>query len=102
MDRRMTNAGPVMRQTWRSDGELRREVASNCKDIADYLLDLAREGDLEPALGVLVDALDHGIEELEGEARDRAEHVYDSIRQHHIARTGRKMLGEGVDPFFWG
>ena len=102
MDRNTTE-GPVSnRGVWHREEHSPREIEASCKDIADYLLDLSRGGNLESALGVLVDALDDGIQQLEGEARIRAEHVYLLLHRSHISSVERKRTRSGSDPYFWG
>ncbi len=78
------------------------EVEARCRAFAEFLLELAREDRLEPALSVLLDALDEGMDGLDAAAHRRAEHAYDRIFEHHIEAQERRLLRQEVDPYFWG
>lgn len=78
------------------------DIEMNCQRIADYLLDLAREDEIEPALDALLDALDTGMKSLERDARLRAERIHEALFRNHIAAQEQRLRGEGVDPYFWG
>ncbi len=73
-----------------------------CRRIADYLLDLAREGEVEPALGSLIEALDRGMRDFEVDARVRAQHIIDKLQERRIAARGHRAAGQGCDPYYWG
>lgn len=78
------------------------DVEATCRRIADYLLDLARDGGAEPALGSLIDALDRGMRELEIDARIRAQRIHDRLQEKRIAARDQRAGGQGCDPYFWG
>lgn len=78
------------------------DAEAACRRIADYLLDLAREGEVEPALGSLIEALDRGMRDLEVDARVRAQHIIDKLQEKRIAARGHRAAGQGCDPYFWG
>ena len=78
------------------------DAESNCRRIADYLLELAREGEYEPALGSLIEALDRGMRDLEVDARIRAQRIYDELQEKRIAAREHRAVGQGCDPYYWG
>lgn len=78
------------------------DVESACRRIADYLLELAREGEYEPALGSLIEALDRGMRELEVDARIRAQRIHDTLQERRITGRDSRAVGQGCDPYFWG
>ena len=73
-----------------------------CQGIADYLLELAREDELEPALDEIVDALDDGMRQLEGRARRSVEKVHVLLRSGRRSRLASTRMPGETDPYFWG
>jgi hypothetical protein len=78
------------------------EIRANCEWIASYLLELAQEGNLEPALAAILDALDESMDHVEAQARAEAERIYEAIFENHIEAQERRLRREGCDPYFWG
>lgn len=85
-----------------TQGTSAADVESACRRIADYLLELAREGEYEPALGSLIEALDRGMRELEVDARLRAQRIHDKLQERRMAARDLRAVGQGCDPYFWG
>ena len=84
-------------------GELpKSDVDAACRRIADYLLELAREGEAEPAIGSLIEALDRGMRDLEVDARVRAQRIHDKLQEKRIASRDHRAAGQGCDPYYWG
>jgi hypothetical protein len=78
------------------------EIAAECERVAAFLLQLARRGQVEEALGSILDELDVGMKELDETSRRRAERIYGAVFENHIAAQERRLRREGVDPYFWG
>ncbi|HKK71279.1 MAG TPA: hypothetical protein VKA86_08675 [Candidatus Krumholzibacteria bacterium] len=78
------------------------EVEATCQRIADYLIEVSRDQELEPALHAFLRAFDLGCKRLDPEARARSEQVYESVYRHGLAASEGRTPREGCDPYFWG
>ena len=85
-----------------SRGLSEADIESNCRRIADYILELAREGDFEPALGSLIEALDRGMRDLETDARIRTQRIVDTLEDSRTSAREWRLRRQGCDPYFWG
>lgn len=84
------------------EGPCDPRVEAECRRVADFLLELARSGEVDAALTLILDALDDGMAELEPRANRRAEKVYQTFFENRITAQERRLQGQGVDPYFWG
>jgi hypothetical protein len=79
-------------------------VESACRQISDYLLELAREGRARPALERILDRLDSGIDEVESQTHETTEQMHEALFVRHLrwcARTDTQRCSK-VDPYYWG
>lgn len=78
------------------------EVEATCRRIAEYLLDVSRDEQLEPALHEFMRVFHQGRSKLDPEARERSEKVYEAVFQHEFVTRERSRMRDRCDPHFWG
>ena len=78
------------------------EVEAACRRIADYLLEISQDRDLEPALHEFLRTFDLGRRRLDPESRARTERVYELIFRHQIGAREGGSVRESCDPHYWG
>lgn len=78
------------------------EVEATCRRIAEYLISIARDQELEPALQAFVRTFDAKRAELDAAARARSERVTTSFKHHGSLDRDGAAVRERCDPYFWG
>jgi hypothetical protein len=101
---RSSESRSTPQEEYPSLGEMLGDPAEDCARIAAYLLELARNDELEPAVTAILDGLDEGIDQLERESRERAERMHEALFAHSLRRCMRvdARRQRGVDPYYWG
>jgi len=78
------------------------EVEATCRRIAEYLISIASDQELEPALQAFVRTFDSKCAQLDAAARARSERFTKSLSHHGSLDQDGTSVRERCDPYFWG
>lgn len=78
------------------------EVQATCRRIAEYLVEISRDQELEPALQEFLRTFDARRADLDARARVRCEWVITSILRDGPRTRDGQAVRERYDPYFWG
>jgi hypothetical protein len=93
---------PELRMNTALRGGSISEVEATCQRIADYLIEVSRDQELEPALHAFLRAFDLKCQRLDPEARARGQKVYERVYERGLTAFEGRSPREGCDPYFWG